>query len=141
LEVKVGFIELFLFPTQVSPSGALALCCVFVVVSPSHGDILSGVQLVTELSNSLVPKLFQVSRTTQQQPCRHKAPNFDRRCTSVTNTQTGILPNNVLNRSWQSLYFNCRSIPPAEVDFNSRTSLLPQICKCSIYISLVHKES
>uniref|UniRef100_A0A1V1FVF5 Putative serine protease 61 n=1 Tax=Reticulitermes speratus TaxID=60591 RepID=A0A1V1FVF5_9NEOP len=43
----------------VSPSRALAVCCLLSVVSPSHGDILSGVQLVTELSNSLVPKLFQ----------------------------------------------------------------------------------
>ena len=74
LEVKFGVIEMFLFHTQVSPFRALAVCCLFVVVLPSHGDILSGVQLVTELSNSLVPKLFQVSHRTQQQPGAQTVP-------------------------------------------------------------------
>jgi hypothetical protein len=124
LEVKVRFIELFVFHTQVSPSRALAVCCLLSVVSPSHGDILSGVQLVTELSNSLVPKLFQVSHRSQQQPFGHKAPPFDRGSTNVTNTETVILSNNVLNRSWQSACCSCRSIPAAEGDFNSRSSFL-----------------
>jgi len=65
---------LFLCHTQVSPFRALAVCCLLVVVLPSQGDILSGVQLVTDLSNSLVPKLFQVSHRTQQQPYAQAIP-------------------------------------------------------------------
>ena len=34
------------------------------LVVPSLGDLLSGVQLVTDVSNSLVPKLFQVNYRT-----------------------------------------------------------------------------
>ena len=84
LEVKFGVIEMFLFHTQVSPFRALAVCCLFVVVLPSHGDILSGVQLVTELSNSLVPELFQVSHRTQQQLCDRGNTNDEyRNCKPV----------------------------------------------------------
>ncbi|PSN41682.1 hypothetical protein C0J52_07698 [Blattella germanica] len=35
------------------------LCVIFMMITPSHEDLLSGVQLVTDLSNHLVPKLFQ----------------------------------------------------------------------------------
>jgi hypothetical protein len=97
LAVKFGVIELFLFHTQVSPFRALAVCCLLVVVLPSHGDILSGVQLVTELSNSLVPKLFQVSHRTQQQLC-------DRGNTNVMNTGTVMLSNSVKSELSVSLF-------------------------------------
>ena len=88
LEVKVRFIELFVFHTQVSPSRALAVCCLLSVVSPSHGDILSGVQLVTELSNSLVPKLFQVSHRTQQQPRVQTVPGKSQKSATAFWTQS-----------------------------------------------------
>ncbi|KDR16748.1 leukocyte elastase inhibitor A-like [Zootermopsis nevadensis] len=35
------------------------LCCFLAAVLPSRGDVLSGLQLVTDLSNNFVPKLFQ----------------------------------------------------------------------------------
>ena len=44
------------------------LCLVLVLVVPSGGDLLSGLQLVTDVSNSLVPKLFQVSYYTHRDP-------------------------------------------------------------------------
>lgn len=43
----------------VSSSLVVTVWCLFAAVSLSYADILSGVQLVTDFSNNLVPKLFQ----------------------------------------------------------------------------------